>query len=80
MQRQKRCFHHDDSQMKRKVGQTMTCMIDMFLACVTDFFFSKVKTKTQIRCTVTVQLINAFVFATRLIQFNFSLKSKIPSI
>ena len=34
----------------------------------TVFFFAYAKTKTQISCAVTAQMISAFVFATRIVQ------------
>ena len=40
------------------------------------FFFAYAKTKTQISCAVTAQLISAFVFATRIVQFLYFLNPK----
>ena len=40
------------------------------------FFFSYAKTKTQISCTVTAQLIRAFVFAIRIVQCLYYLNPK----
>ena len=42
----------------------------------TVFFFAYTKTKTQIRCAVTAQLISAFVFATRIKQSLYFLFTK----
>ena len=39
-------------------------------------FFGYAKTKAQISCAVTAQVISAFVFATRIIQFIFYLNPK----
>ena len=39
-------------------------------------FFAYAKTKTQISCAVTAQLISAFVFAIRIVQSLFFLNSK----
>ena len=39
-------------------------------------FFAFVKTKAQISCAVTAQLISAFVFATRIVQFLLYVYSK----
>ena len=38
--------------------------------------FAYAKTKTQISCAVTAQLISAFVFATRIVQFIYYLNPK----
>ena len=40
------------------------------------FFFAYAKTKTQISCAVTAQLISAFVFAKRVVQSLFYLNPK----
>ena len=40
------------------------------------FFFAYAKTKTQISCAVTAQLISAFVFATRIVQSLYFLNPK----
>ena len=40
-------------------------------------FFAYAKTKQQISCAVTAQLISAFVFATRIVQFLFFLNQKL---
>ena len=37
------------------------------------------KTKAQIRCAVTVQLINAFVFATQIVQYLFILNQTLQA-
>ena len=40
--------------------------------------FAYAKTKAQISCAVTAQLISAFVFATRIVQFLYFLNPKFP--
>ena len=42
--------------------------------------FANAKTKAQISCAVTAQLISAFVFATRIVQFLSLINLKIPSL
>ena len=48
------------------------------LSNLSNRLFAFAKTKTQISCAVTAQLISAFVFATWIVQYLFFLNPKFP--
>ena len=62
----------DDRGDNNSSGELMRCVKSIKVFCLCD----KVKTKVQISCAVTAQLISPFAFATRIVQCRIYLYQK----